>query len=201
MRSRLSIARTTGVSLLALLLLLGAGCASKDAALRKDGVLRGKVVSMQDGDTITVLEGRTQHRIRLTGIDAPERHQAFGARSTENLASLVFQKEVEIHWTKRDHYNRILGKVMAPDPACVQAPCPLIDANLRQISGGFAWWYRQYKKDQPAEDRARYEEEERLSREAKRGLWAEPAPTPPWEFRRQGKMQKAAAKAAKASER
>src|SRR5690554_2688684 len=73
----------------ALLLLasaLLAGCASKD------GILRGKVIALADGDTITVLDGKTQHKIRLTGIDAPERRQPFSRRSAEHLASFIFER-------------------------------------------------------------------------------------------------------------
>lgn len=171
--------------LLALALAFAAGCAHSD-----DGILRGRVVGLSDGDTITVLEGKTRHKIRLQGIDAPERAQPFGTKSRENLSVLVFEKEVEVHWTKRDRWERILGKVLVDDPACSERRCPKIDVNLRQISGGFAWWYRRYAREQSAEDRRLYEEAERLSRSGRVGLWADPSPLPPWDWRRKPKTKK-----------
>ena len=88
---------------------------------------------MQDGDTITVPRRQPpQHKIRLAGIDAPESHQAFGTRSRQNLAGMVFGKDVLIEWKKRDRNERIIGVVMvnARDP------------NLEQARAGMAWWYR-----------------------------------------------------------
>jgi endonuclease YncB( thermonuclease family) len=75
--------------------------------------LRGQVVAVADGDTVTVLDTeRHQHRVRLMGIDAPEKRQAFGRRSRENLASLVLQQDVEVQFDKHDRYGRIVGKVL-----------------------------------------------------------------------------------------
>src|ERR1700722_14438788 len=71
----------------------------------------GKVVSIADGDTITVLHENVQHRIRLEGIDCPESHQAFGTKATKAIADKVFGKEVTIKWKARDKYKRILGEV------------------------------------------------------------------------------------------
>jgi endonuclease YncB( thermonuclease family) len=74
--------------------------------------LLGRVVGVADGDTITVLDAdRQQHKIRLQGIDAPEKAQPFGQRSKENLSRLVFNKEVRVEWKKRDRHKRIVGKV------------------------------------------------------------------------------------------
>lgn len=93
--------------------------------------LEGRVVKVSDGDTITVLDSsKTQHRIRLTGIDAPEKKQAFGEKSRLSLAALVAGKNVTVHWDNKDRYNRILGKVITPDGK---------DANLLQIKNGMAW--------------------------------------------------------------
>ncbi len=186
---RASVLLTLG----AVLLLSAGGCTTTTTV--DDGILRGRVVALADGDTITVLDaGKKQEKIRLSGIDAPERHQAFGSRSTEHLSALVFQKEVEVHWKKRDRYGRILGKVMVDDPACGKGACPKIDANLRQVSAGLAWWYRQYAKEQEPEDRRLYEEAERRSKVDGIGLWAEPDPVAPWNFRRSRSRKKAPAK-------
>jgi endonuclease YncB( thermonuclease family) len=129
--------------------------------------LAGKVVSIADGDTLIVLDASNhQHRIRLTGIDAPESRQAFGTRSREHLASLVFGKQVTVGYDKQDRYRRTLGKVIVDGR----------DANLEQIKSGMAWHYKFYENEQPPQDRKTYAEAEREARAAKRGLWVDPNP-------------------------
>jgi len=146
--------------------------------------LIGVVVGVSDGDTITVLDSeRQQHKIRLGGIDAPEKAQPFGQRSKENLSRLVFKKEVAVDWTKRDRYGRIVGKVMVQPSDCPSCPKTL-DAGQAQLSVGMAWWYRKYAKEQPPEDRGRYEFEEQEAKARRVGLWQDPDPVPPWEWRR-----------------
>jgi endonuclease YncB( thermonuclease family) len=94
--------------------------------------LAGRVVGVTDGDTITVLdEARTQHKIRLAGIDAPERGQPFGQRSKQHLSDLISRKDVVVEWKKRDRYGLDLGKVLAPGTWICE-----------QIRAGMAWWYR-----------------------------------------------------------
>ena len=140
--------------------------------------LEGRVVGVHDGDTITVLDAsRQQYKIRLAGIDAPELHQAFGSRSKQNLSGLVYNRQVLVEWEKHDRYGRTVGMVLVDGR----------DANLEQVRAGMAWWYRQYAKEQRPDDRQRYEAAESEARQAKRGLWADQAPVPPWEFRRRGR--------------
>jgi len=75
--------------------------------------LQGRVVGIADGDTVTVLDaGQAQHKIRLMGIDAPEKKQAFGQRSKQHLSDLVFQKQVVVEYSKKDRYGRTLGKIL-----------------------------------------------------------------------------------------
>ena len=137
--------------------------------------LTGRVVSVADGDTITVLDAnRQQNKVRLTGIDAPEKFQPFGNRSRQHLGALVHGRDVVVEWNKRDRYGRILGKVLVGS----------VDANLEQIRAGLAWHYKQYEREQSREDRETYASAELDARTAKRGLWIDPAPIPPWEFRR-----------------
>ena len=137
--------------------------------------LTGRVVRVTDGDTIVVLDSaNAQHKIRLTGIDAPEKKQAFGTKSKEHLSDAVAGKFVVVDYSKRDRYERILGKVLLSDK----------DMNLGQIEAGLAWHYKQYQKDQAPADRKLYSEAEVEAREAKRGLWHDPEPVPPWEYRK-----------------
>jgi endonuclease YncB( thermonuclease family) len=147
--------------------------------------LTGRVVGVSDGDTITVLDAQNQqHKIRVAGIDAPEKKQSFGQRSKEHLSDLVFGKEVDVVGNKTDRYGRTVAKVMVASRDCGEAQCPrMIDAGLGQIEAGFAWWYRKYAREQTPEDRAIYASAEIKAREAKRGLWSEPNPMPPWEWR------------------
>jgi endonuclease YncB( thermonuclease family) len=113
----------------------------------------------------------------------PERNQAFGTRSRQSLAGMVHGQTVLIEWNKRDRYGRTVGKVFMV-ALCLQAPCPLArNANLAQIQAGLAWWYRQYAREQTPDDRRFYERAENEARAAKRGLWADAAPVPPWEWR------------------
>lgn len=147
--------------------------------------LQGKVISVSDGDTITVLDSKNeQYKVRVSGIDAPEKKQPFGQRSKEHMGQLVFGKQVDVEWNKRDRYQRIIGKVMVAEPTCRKPDCPKIfDAGLAQITVGMAWWYRQYAREQLSGDRLRYEEAETEARAMRVGLWADKEPTPPWEWR------------------
>src|ERR1700677_2605684 len=97
----------------------------------------GKVVSIADGDTITVLLDKTQHRIRLAGIDAPESGQAYGTKSKKILGDKVFGQEVKIEWKERDKYKRIVGEVYLGD----RRIC------LEMVAEGYAWHYLHYSKD------------------------------------------------------
>ena len=137
--------------------------------------ITGTVVSVADGDTVTVLDAtKTQHKIRLTGIDAPEKMQPFGRRSKSSLSDMVYLKQVSVEIDKKDRYGRNLGRVLVNGK----------DANLMQIERGMAWWYRAYKKDQSANDRRLYEAAEASAKAKKLGLWADAKAVPPWLFRR-----------------
>ena len=136
----------------------------------------GKVVGVADGDTITVLDAdKVQHKIRLTGIDAPEKRQAFWTYSKQSLSDMVYNKTVTVETVKRDRYGRELGKVLADGK----------DVNLEQIRAGMAWHYKAYQRDQSAADRQTYAEAENEAMAARRGLWDDPEPVPPWEWRRE----------------
>ena len=140
--------------------------------------LEGRVVKVADGDTITVLASNVQHKVRLSGIDAPEKRQAFGEASRRHLASLVAGKDVKVEWTKKDRYGRILGTVWASVPADGTRATPCVDVNLRMIQDGFAWHYSHFDNTQS------YADAEAAARTAKRGLWKDHSPIPPHEFRK-----------------
>ena len=138
----------------------------------------GKVVAVSDGDTITVLDDtHTQHIIRLTGIDAPEKRQAFGNVSKQSLVEQVAGQSVAVEWVKVDKYGRKVGKVLLAG----------LDCNLVQVKRGLAWHYKQYEREQSHADRQSYAAAEAEAREAKLGLWRDAKPMPPWEFRHKGK--------------
>jgi endonuclease YncB( thermonuclease family) len=132
------------------------------------GELVGRVVSIQDGDTLTMLVSRQQIKVRLLDIDAPERKQPFGTRSRQSLADLCAQRDATVQSAGQDRYGRALGRVY----------CAGVDANAEQVRRGMAWVYVRYaRQDSPlyaiqAEARA-----------ARRGLWQDANPVPPWKWR------------------
>jgi endonuclease YncB( thermonuclease family) len=106
--------------------------------------IEGKVIKVADGDTVTILVNRQKHRIRLQGIDAPERKQPFGRASGRALSALVAGKQVRVEYDKRDRYGRIVGTVWvsSPDPSCNASPClKNFDVGLHLFEQGLAWWY------------------------------------------------------------
>jgi endonuclease YncB( thermonuclease family) len=108
--------------------------------------LTGRVARVTDGDTIVVLDAqKVQHKIRLQGIDAPERHQAYGTKSKEHLSDLVAGKTVDVDYSKYNRYERLLGKVLVNGEY----------VNLEQVEAGIAWHYKKYQGEQSAADRIR----------------------------------------------
>lgn len=145
----------------------------------------GTVVAVADGDTLTVLDAaNVQTKIRLSGIDAPEKAQASGERAKQNLSAIAYKRHVEIAGNKRDRYGRLIAKVMVADPNCHAAECAKIhDAGLLQIMSGLAWHYKRYAEEQDLTDRQRYAEAEDRAKASKAGLWAESNPVAPWDWR------------------
>ena len=140
--------------------------------------LQGKVVNVADGDTLTVLDDKkTQHKIRLQGIDAPEKAQAFGQKSKQSLNQLVHSKMVTVEFEKKDKYGRTVGKVLLNGT----------DVCLEQIKLGMAWHYKQYQSEQSKEDREIYAQAEQLAKSQAIGLWRDKNPMSPWDFRKQTK--------------
>ena len=141
--------------------------------------LQGTVVGIQDGDTITVLDAaKTTHKIRLSGIDAPEKNQPFGNASKQALSDMVYERTVTIEYEKNDRYGRKVGKVLVNG----------VDANLVQVKAGLAWHYKKYEKEQPREESLEYGRAEVRAREAGLGLWKDAQAVPPWDWRKRGKQ-------------
>ena len=145
--------------------------------------ITGKVVAVSDGDTITISDAsKTQYKIHIAGIDAPESKHAYGTRSKDNLNQLLHGKDVRVDCPKIDRFGQQVCKVWVQPSDCPQCG-ETLDVGYAQISAGLAWWYRAYAKEQSAEDRGRYESEEADARLRKRGLWVDAQPVPPWEWR------------------
>ncbi|HBJ34103.1 MAG TPA: nuclease [Planctomycetaceae bacterium] len=127
----------------------------------------GRVVGVTDGDTVKVLVGTQSVTVRLEGIDAPETGQAFGTRSKQALSALVFGKTATVQKTGEDRFGRTLGAIIADG----------VNANAKMVEGGWAWHYKKYSTD------AGLAALERQAKDAKRGLWADPNPIAPWDYR------------------
>ena len=129
---------------------------------------RGKVVSVHDGDTLTLLHGKGKKtKIRLEGIDAPEIGQPFGDASRQALDDLVFGRVVTIVPVTVDRYGRTIGRVLIDR----------FDVNFEMVRSGLAWWYEHYS------DEAALGQAQRYARARHWGLWQDAHPTPPWVWR------------------
>lgn len=130
----------------------------------------GKVVAVKDGDTIEVLRDGKAVRIRLQGIDCPESKQAFGSKARAFTSDLVFGREVTVIASTTDRYGRLVANVIFDR-----------DRNLNQelVKAGYAWWYKRYAKKDKA-----LKALEKQARDSHVGLWSDPRPIPPWEFRK-----------------
>jgi micrococcal nuclease len=130
-----------------------------------------KVVGVSDGDTLTVLvDGNRQVKLRLHGIDTPETGQDFGARAKQAASELAFGKQVTVREMDADRYGRTVAEVILPDGKSL---------NRELVRGGYAWWFSKYA---PADRELAALQAE--AKAAKRGLWSQPNPVPPWEWRK-----------------
>ena len=150
-----------------MLALVAVDCSSRE--------ISGRVTAVADGDSLTITDStRRSYRVRLQGIDAPERAQPFSNASKAALSKLVFGRDVVVVPQKTDQYGRIVGKLLVNDR----------DVALEQLRSGLVWFYTHFENEMAPADRARYLAAQREARLARRGLWAGDRPTPPWQFRR-----------------
>lgn len=144
----------------------------------------GTVERAKDGDTLAFrMDSGERADVRLAGIDAPEKRQAWGKPSAQELSALAGQRALLV-WKKTDRYGRIVGKVMAGKGCSKEHRETCADAGLRQVKLGLAWHYKKYEKEQDARDRAGYGRAEEEARRAHLGLWSIPEPVAPWDFRK-----------------
>jgi endonuclease YncB( thermonuclease family) len=138
--------------------------------------LTGLVTHVTDGDTLTLLiAGTEKHKIRVAGIDAPERTQSYGSQSTANLVQQAFNKAASADCHKVDRYGRDICTVFVDGR----------DVGLQQIADGLAWWYRKYANEQSTTDQQSYERAETTAKQNRLGLWSESDPMAPWHWRRE----------------
>lgn len=138
--------------------------------------IRGKVVAVLDGDTVTVLDDldKARFRIRLSGIDAPEKKQALGTAAKKHLSDMIFGKMVSVRFKEIDRYGRIVGTIWIDGE----------DINRRMLRDGMAWHYSHFDKT------PEYAAAERMARHEKRGLWIERNPVNPHQFRKMNRRKK-----------
>lgn len=139
-------------------------------------VLSGKVVKIADGDTFTLLvNNHDQVKVRLDGIDAPEKKQAFGNKAKQYLSSMIWGTPVTVKVLKKDRYGRSIGKV---------STSRFKDVNLEMIKAGYAWHYKEYNDDKT------YASAEVSARKNKKGLWQDKNPVKPQDFRKIKRQKK-----------
>ena len=137
---------------------------------------QGNVVGVSNGDTLTVMRDGQAVKVRLYGIDSPEKRQAFGTQAKQLTSELAFDKLVTVKKKDIDKYGRIVGDVILPDGRSL---------NQELVRAGLAWWYRKY-----APDNQILKDLEAETRSLKKGLWADKNPIPPWEWRmRRGRIR------------
>lgn len=151
------------------------------ASVAAAATFSGKVVGVSDGDTITVLVNRAPVKVRLYGIDCPESHQAYGTQAKKATSALAFGKVVCVEAIDHDRYGRTVGVVTLPGK---------VNLNQELVKQGMAWWYREY-----APKSTELPKLEDQARRAKIGLWSQPNPIPPWDFRKGGSTPAAIAPA------
>lgn len=136
--------------------------------------IEGRVVRVGDKDTLVVVHDVQPYRTRLSRIDAPERDQPWGDSATREMRRLVAGKDVSVDWYKPDRWGRFIGNVYVDGE----------DAGLVMVERGMAWHFERYADEQTASDRAAYSDAENAAKAGKRGMWSDPRPVPPWEWRR-----------------
>ena len=150
--------------------------------------IEGIAIDVQDGDSFVLHAGDGRRlRVRIAGIDAPERQQPFSEHARRRLGELLRDRRLRVEPIKQDVYGRTIARVTLLDGAM-----PGRDAALAMIESGLAWHFERYRADQTADESARYAEAQRRARRQSAGLWREAEPEPPWDFRSRMRRHEAA---------
>ncbi len=128
-----------------------------------------KVIAVKDGDTIDLLQGGQTVKVRLYGVDSPEKNQDYGQKAKDFTSQLAFGKQVRLIAHNKDRYGRTVGTIILPDGR---------NLNEELVRNGYAWHYKEYSKDKNLENL------EADARRFKRGLWQDKNPVAPWDFRK-----------------
>ncbi len=129
----------------------------------------GRVVSIADGDTFTVMMRGQKVKVRIHGIDAPERNMPFYKASKNYLADLIGNRQVMLTLVEKDRYGRWVARVRLTDKT---------DVGSKMVAAGMAWHFTRYSSDRKMASL------QKKARAAKLGLWRDPKPMPPWEVRK-----------------
>lgn len=147
-----------------------ANITASSSSAATDVDLTGRVVRVADGDTVTILDhSNTQHKVRLYGIDTPERDQPYGKAAKNALVRLIDNRPVGVVIVTTDSFGRTVGTLYRDG----------INLNEAMVADGYAWWYQHF-----APHERHLQEAEQQARAQGLGLWAEPRPVPPWDWRR-----------------
>ncbi|GHA54194.1 thermonuclease family protein [Pontibacter akesuensis] len=129
-----------------------------------------KVVAIKDGDTVVLLRNGKEETVRLYGVDTPEKTQAFGQKAKQYASDLAFGKQVRLIVNNTDRYGRTVGTIILPDGRSL---------NEELVKDGYAWHYKAYSNDKNLANA------EADARRFKRGLWQDPNPVAPWDYRKE----------------
>lgn len=179
-------AMRTRVAALALGCLVALAWGSTRSVAREQPVaITGIVIKVRDGDTLQMLTDAGQRiEVRLNAIDAPEkshagvRGQPHAERSRINLAQLAVRRRATLLHTTMDRYGRHVGML------ALETPQGEVDAGWWQVQSGCAWTYERYLNELPVKMRLRYRDAQSQAKAARRGLWGEAHPIPPWDWRK-----------------
>jgi len=157
------------------LLVAGAALLTGAGAAGTEPFARVVIERVSDGDTLTVAKADgTRMKVRLSGIDAPERNQPYGGEARLTLERLLAGREITLDCMKTDRYGRSICRVFADGT----------DASLEMLKSGAAWWYRSYAHEQPPAERRAYADAEQNARKGAAGLWQTSSPVAPWHWRK-----------------
>lgn len=134
-------------------------------------------ITVSDGDTISFNYGGSRVRVRLVGIDAPEKAQVYGSQSREGLRQCISGGKGLVSYNKKDQYGRVLGQVIVNGVNC----------NVRQVINGNAWYYEQFSNEVPLAMGSQLSQAQANARARRIGLWQNPSPQQPWEWRKLNK--------------